>query len=106
MRSWGYWNPAAVGLHSVRSRMAAPEARFCVSNVASGFAPALQLSREENITRVYFRWYNGTMRQLQSLVSLAIFCAGAVFNVSAQPAQKTASFRDMFLDQLKDVESK
>ena len=46
------------------------------------------------------------MRQLQSLVSLALFCAGVGVHVSAQPAPKTAGFRDMFLEQLKDVETK
>src|SRR5579864_3654024 len=106
MRCCGYSNPAAVGLDSVRSRIAAPEARFWASNRVSGFAGALQLSREENITRVYFRWYNGTMRQLQSLAALALFCTGATLNVDAQPAPKTAGFRDMFLEQLKDVETK
>jgi len=46
------------------------------------------------------------MRQFQSLLSLAIFCAGATFNLTAQPAPKTSGYRDMFLDQLKDVETK
>ena len=46
------------------------------------------------------------MRQLQSLVALALLCAGAAVNLHAQSAPKTAGFRDMFLGQLKDVETK
>ena len=52
------------------------------------------------------KWYNRTMRQLQSLVALALLCAGAAVNLHAQSAPKTAGFRDMFLGQLKDVETK
>jgi uncharacterized damage-inducible protein DinB len=52
------------------------------------------------------KWYNRTMRQLQILVALALLCTGAAVNLHAQSAPKTAGFRDMFLDQLKDVETK
>lgn len=46
------------------------------------------------------------MRQFQSLVALACLCACSVLSLHAQPAPKTSGFRDMFLEQLKDVESK
>jgi uncharacterized damage-inducible protein DinB len=46
------------------------------------------------------------MRQLQSLVALALFFTGAAVNLPAQSAPKTSGFRDMFLGQLKDVETK
>jgi len=52
------------------------------------------------------KWYNRTMRQFLSLAALALFCVCGTFNLNAQPAPKTSGFRDMFLDQLKDVETK
>jgi hypothetical protein len=39
-------------------------------------------------------------------VALALLFAGSLVNLLAQLAPKTAGFRGMFLDQLKDVESK
>lgn len=46
------------------------------------------------------------MRRSKSLVALALLFAGSLVNLLAQLAPKTAGFRGMFLDQLKDVESK
>ena len=45
------------------------------------------------------------MRQLKTLVALASFIAGAAVTLNAQPAPKTSGFRDMFLEQLQDVET-
>lgn len=39
-------------------------------------------------------------------MALALFCTGAAVNLYGQSLPKTAGFRDMFLDQLKDVETK
>ena len=46
------------------------------------------------------------MRQLQSVIVLALISACTCATLNAQPASKNAGFRDMFLDQLKDVETK
>jgi uncharacterized damage-inducible protein DinB len=46
------------------------------------------------------------MRELQSLAALALFCAGGGVNLHAQSSAKTSGIRDMFLEQLKDVDTK
>lgn len=46
------------------------------------------------------------MRQLQSLLALGLLCSGAAVNLHGQSTPKTAGFRDMFLERLKDVEKK
>jgi uncharacterized damage-inducible protein DinB len=46
------------------------------------------------------------MRQLQSLVALALFCTSAAVNLHGQSTPKASGFRDMFIEQLKDVETK
>ncbi len=47
------------------------------------------------------------MRQFANLIALALTVSGAALTLQAQPAPaKTPGFRDMFLAQLKDVETK
>jgi uncharacterized damage-inducible protein DinB len=46
------------------------------------------------------------MRRIANVLTFCLLSFCAAVSLSAQPPAKTAGFRDMFLDQLKDVETK
>jgi uncharacterized damage-inducible protein DinB len=63
--------------------------------------------RTPRVRACHPQWYKREMKPLTRLLFLPLVFAGATVTLTAQPAPaKVAGFRGLFLDQMKDVESK